>query len=75
MKRKLIFGVAFLFVVWAATSCEALQTCKVCKQVTYTDGSVTDSTDPQEYCDADLIKIEATPDFKLGNTVTKWECN
>jgi hypothetical protein len=62
MKTKLVFGAAFLFVVWAATSCEALSGCKKCKDVIY------------EYCGAELIAKEATPDVTVGSQTTKVEC-
>ena len=38
MKRKLFFGASFVFIAWAAISCEALSDCKKCKMVT-TDSS------------------------------------
>jgi hypothetical protein len=75
MKRKLLFGATFLLVAWAATYCEALSGCKVCKQVTYIDGIFDHEGNPQDYCDADLIRIEATPDYVNGTTRIKWECN
>jgi hypothetical protein len=75
MKIKLLFGVAFIFIAWAATSCEALKNCKVCKQVTYIDGKYDSEGSPQEYCDAKLVTIEATPDYVSGKTRIKWECD
>jgi hypothetical protein len=74
MKRKFLFGAAFLFVAWAATSCEALSGCKFCKNVTYENGSVTNSGSETEYCGADLIKQEAIPDVTVGALTTKVEC-
>ncbi|MCX6325768.1 MAG: hypothetical protein NT144_03810 [Bacteroidia bacterium] len=74
MKRKLLFGAAFLFVAWAATSCEALSGCKVCKYVIYENSSVVSSGSETEYCGADLIKQEAVPDVTVGNQTTKVEC-
>jgi hypothetical protein len=75
MKRKLLFGAAFVFIAWAATSCEALSGCKVCKQVTYIDGKLEQEGNPQQYCDAKLLTIETTPDYVNGTTRIKWECN
>lgn len=75
MKRKLIIAGVFVVLAWAGSSCEALRSCKTCKQVTYIDGVFDHEGTPSDYCDADLIKIEATPDFVLGTTRTKWECN
>jgi len=74
MKRKLLFGIALMFITWAFTSCEALNTCKICKQVTYIDGSLDHEGPESEYCDADLIAIESMDDVVIGNTRTAWEC-
>jgi hypothetical protein len=75
MKRKLLFGAAFLFVAWAATSCETLKDCKFCKMVT------TDSSNGQvqegfetEYCGAALIAIEAKAPVTTGTLTTKYQC-
>ena len=75
MKRKLLFGAAFLFVAWAATSCEALSDCKFCKTVATdsTDGSVTNGSETQ-YCGAALIAIEAKTPVTVGKVTTKWQC-
>jgi len=77
IKRRLLFAGAFAILAWAVTSCEALKTCKVCKQVTYEKPglNILEEGDAQEYCDADLIVIQNTPDVDLPNTITKWECN
>ena len=75
MKRNLFFGAIFVFVAWATTACEALSGCKVCKQVTYIDGKFDHEGTPQEYCDAKLLTIETTPDYVIGTTRIKWECN
>ena len=74
MKRKLLFGVAFLFVAWAFTSCEALTDCKFCKNVTYEDGTVISSGTESEYCGTDLITRQAAPDVVIGALTTKFEC-
>jgi len=74
MTRKFLFGAAFLFIAWAATSCEALSNCKLCKNVTYENGSVINSGTETEYCDAELIKKEATQDVTVGSLTTKVEC-
>jgi len=74
MKRKLLFGALFLFVVWAADSCTALKDCKFCKNVTYENGAVVNSGSETEYCGADLITKEATPDVTVGALTTKVEC-
>jgi hypothetical protein len=73
MKRKLFFGASFLFIAWAFTSCESLG-CKFCKTVTYENGSVIQSGTETEYCGADLVTKENTPDIVVGSLVTKVEC-
>ena len=75
MKRKLLFGASFAFIAWAATSCEALSDCKICKTVT-TDsstGQVTDGAET-EYCGAKLIAIETTPPVTSGSQTIKYQC-
>jgi hypothetical protein len=74
MRRKLLFGVSFLFIAWAVTSCEAISSCKKCKDVTYENGSVINSGSETEYCGTELIAKEATPDVTVGSLVTKVEC-
>jgi hypothetical protein len=74
MKTKLLFGAAFLFVAWTTTSCEVLSGCKVCKDVTYENGAVLFSGVETEYCGADLIAKEATPDVTVGTHTIKVEC-
>jgi hypothetical protein len=74
MKRKLVFGASFLLIAWAVTSCEAISSCKKCKNVEYENGSVIISGSETEYCGADLVKKEATPDVTVGSVTTKVEC-
>ena len=74
MKRRVLFGTAFIFITWAFTSCEALTSCKICKQVTYENGSVILEGSESEYCDAKLAAIEATADVVTGNKRLTWEC-
>jgi len=74
MKRKFLFEAAFLFIAWAVTSCEALNNCKICRQVTYENGVVIGEGPEQEYCDADLVAIETQQDIIIGNQRTSWEC-
>jgi hypothetical protein len=78
MKRKLLFGVAFLLVAWAATSCE--KSCQTCKIVTrnISDGTEVSSDGGSQYCGADLVAFKATNPTITNNTlgtVTKVECN
>jgi hypothetical protein len=73
MKRKLILGTAFLLIAWSFNSCD-LKSCKFCKTVTYENGSITKSGTETEYCGADLITQQATPDVTIGSVTTKVEC-
>ena len=75
MKKKIVYAVFLLFVAWAFTSCESLfQNCKMCRSVTYENGSIINEGTESEYCGADLITKEATPDIVVGALVTKVEC-
>jgi hypothetical protein len=73
MKRKLMYAAGFILIALSVTTCT--KNCKVCSQNTYNSGGtlLTTGTDT-EYCDADLIKIEATPDITLLGVTTKWVC-
>ena len=75
MKRKLLFGALFVFIAWAATSCEALSDCKICKTI-ITDSATNQVTEgaETEYCGAKLIAIEATRPVTTGTQTTKYEC-
>lgn len=75
MKKKLLFAAAFLITASVFTSCEGLlDNCKTCSLNTYEDGALISSAQSAEYCDAELVVIQATPDVTVGTTVTKWEC-
>ena len=75
MKKKLFYLGAFLFAASILTSCEGLlDNCKTCSLNTYEDGVLINSAQTAEYCDTDLIAIQATPDVTVGTTVSKWEC-
>jgi len=73
MKTKLLYAAGLVLVALSFTSCE--KTCKVCQQNTYVSGTLENEGSPSEYCGTELIKIEATPDFVLGSSTTKWECD
>lgn len=75
MKRKVLFGAAFLFVAWAATSCEALSDCQFCKMIT-TDTATGDTTEgyETEYCGAELLAIKAKGTTTTGTLSTSWTC-
>jgi hypothetical protein len=75
MKRKLLFGVLFVFATWAASSCDSLGKCQTCKYVIYENGSVVNpSASESEYCGADLIARQAKDDVTVGSQTTKFEC-
>jgi hypothetical protein len=72
MKRVLMYAAGFIFITLSFSSCE--QNCKTCQQNTYINGVLDHEGSPAQYCGTDLTSIEATPDYVLGNQVTKWEC-
>ena len=75
MKRKVLYAASFVFIAWAATSCEALNDCKVCRLVT-TDtstGQVNEGYET-EYCGAQLLAIEAQKPVVVGSQSTVYEC-
>ena len=76
MKKKILFAVFFIFIAWAATSCEDLMQCKKCRLVStdLSSGEVTEDRNETEYCGASLIAIEATPPVTVGNVTTKHVC-
>jgi hypothetical protein len=74
MKKKLIFAAAFVLMACSFNSCDLFQKCKMCKTVTYENGTIINEGTESEYCGADLITKEATPDIVIGNLVTKVEC-
>jgi hypothetical protein len=75
MKKKIIYVLFLFLVAWGFTSCESLfQNCKMCKTVTYENGSIINEGTESEYCGADLLTKEATPDVVVGALVTKVEC-
>jgi ABC-type proline/glycine betaine transport system substrate-binding protein len=75
MKRKIFIGGALFLIALAFNSCEVLNDCKTCKQVTYVNGAWDHETSPADYCGASLLAIEAMDDVINGDARTKWECN
>jgi hypothetical protein len=73
-KRRILYAAAFLFIMWAAQSCEG-EKCKFCKMIT-TDNVTGDVTEgfETEYCGAALIAIKAKGATTVGNSTTTWEC-
>ncbi|MBW6501614.1 MAG: hypothetical protein K0B05_09500 [Bacteroidales bacterium] len=74
MKRIILISAAFIFLSWAFSSCEAIRTCKLCRQVTYDGTSVIGEGQEREYCNADLFAIENMTDVIVGTTRVTWEC-
>ena len=73
MKRKLFYATGFVFLVFAFTSCEP--NCKVCQSNTYnSSGTLLTAGTETEYCDAALVRIEATPDATVLGVTSKWVC-
>jgi hypothetical protein len=76
MKRKILFAALFIFLAWAASSCEDLMQCKKCRLVS-TDSSTNEVIiDPNEteYCGASLIAIEAARPVVVGTVSTEYVC-
>lgn len=72
MKRVLLYAAGFVFIAISFTSCE--KSCKICQQNTYNSSGLVTAGTETEYCDAALLRIEATPDVTVGSLTTKWEC-
>ena len=75
MKKYLFYVICLVVTSVAFTSCEGLfGNCKICSLNTYEDGNLINTQSEAEYCDADLISIQAIAPVSSGNTVTRWEC-
>jgi hypothetical protein len=75
MKRKLLYAAGFILIALSFTSCEGLKNCKICQQNTYNSGgSLLTEGSETEYCDAALVRIQATPDVTVLGITTKWVC-
>lgn len=76
MKRKLFYAAGLVLIALAFTSCEAIKNCKICQQNTYnaTSGALLTEGSETEYCDASLLRVEATPDVTVGGVTSKWVC-
>ena len=74
MKKRLLYAISIFLIVIGINSCEDLGGCKFCKTVTYENNQVLSESGETEYCGADLLKREATPDVKVGSLTTKVEC-
>ena len=74
MKRKLLFACSLFLISWGVNSCEILNDCKNCRQVTYIDEVYDHEGDTYQYCGAQLITVETTKDIVNGSIRTAWEC-
>jgi hypothetical protein len=74
MKRILMYTAGFLFITISFTSCQ--KNCKICQQNTYNQstGDILTTGSDTEYCDASLLRVEATPDVTVLGVTTKWVC-
>ena len=75
MKKKILYAAAFIFIAWAATSCEGLEQCLFCKLVSTdsSNGEVTEGFET-EYCGARLIAIQAVGPKTVGTVTTEYVC-
>ena len=77
MKKK-IFYLAFIFLaISCLSSCEGLlgDACKICSLNTYENGVKVSSVNEAEYCDNELLTIQAIPQEDLGGgLIARWEC-
>jgi hypothetical protein len=74
VKSRILVIALFLFICWAANSCEAISGCKVCQDVTYENGKEVFSSPETEFCGDELIAKETTPDVNIGNQTIKVKC-
>jgi hypothetical protein len=73
MKRKLLLAAGFILIASSFNSCT--KKCKSCQQNTYnSQGTLLTAGSLTEYCDASLIRIEATPDVTVLGITTRWVC-
>lgn len=75
MIRKIFISLSLLAMAAAFTSCELLNDCKTCRQVTYVNGAWDHATEPAEYCGAALLTVQTTPDTIDGEIRITWDCN
>jgi heterodisulfide reductase subunit B len=73
MKRKLLYAAGILVIAMSMSTCT--KNCKTCQRNTYdANNTLVSSESATEYCDAALLRIEATPDATVLGSTTKWEC-
>ena len=76
MKRKLLFAAGFIVISLSFNSCEGLLgNCKVCQENTYnSSGTLLTEGSETQYCDEELLKIEAIRDITVGGITSRWVC-
>ena len=74
MKKNNIIAAVIFIITITCTACEALNTCKICRQVRYEDGRLIYEGPEREYCNTDLVAIETASDVIIGNIRETWEC-
>ncbi len=76
MKKNILKALALsVILAFILTSCEALEDCKTCSLVTYTDGVETSRTPGVLYCGDKLAAKENEEPTTIGNVTTQWECD
>jgi hypothetical protein len=75
MKKKIIYAVCLILLVFTAPSCS--KACKNCKLVTRdSNGNIVGNPgDPTQYCGVDLTAKEIDPGTTVGGNTTKYECD
>jgi len=75
MKRNflLLLGILF-FIALIPSSCELLEDCKTCKQVTYDGSTVIRETTGILYCGEELEEKESAGPTSVGSYTAYWEC-
>lgn len=73
--RKVLYALFFLLVTISFTGCEGFGSCKVCRLNLIENGAVIGSLNEAEYCDTELIGIQATPNEVINGVTHSWECD
>jgi hypothetical protein len=73
--RKVLYALFFLLVTISFTGCEGFGNCKICRLNLIENGSVIGSLNEAEYCDTELIAVQATPNEVVNGVTHSWECD
>ena len=74
MKKKMLFFAGFMFIAWVTSSCNDIEGCGLCKNVTYDNNVKIKESDEAEYCGKSLQTQKEKPDVTIGSLVTKTIC-